>query len=134
MNIGDYVRTEDGTITRIKMFYEKKWKEPELIYARFLCEDYEIYEYPRQAKSSPNIIDLVEYMDLLWLEHPIKLYDSDTTIGLFNPVRCDGFTTFEDGTHCIILNLDYIVDIKDLKIKGIITHEQIESMEYKVKE
>ena len=80
------------------------------------------------------MIDLVEYMDLLWLEHPIKLYDSDTTIGLFNPVRCDGFTTFEDGTHCIILNLDYIVDIKDLKIKSIITHEQIESMEYKVKE
>lgn len=85
-------------------------------------------------KSSPKIIDLVEYMDLIWVKNPIKLYGKGIEVSLFNPVRCDGFTTFEDGTHCIILNLDYIIDIKDLKIKGIITHEQIESMEYKVKE
>ena len=127
MNIGDYVRTRDGIISKIEDNFNTT-----------MCigtdrGEYH-YEYFDIIKSSPNIIDLVEYMDLLWLEHPIKLYDSDTTIGLFNPVRCDGFTTFEDGTHCIILNLDYIVDIKDLKIKGIITHEQIESMEYKVKE
>ena len=85
------------------------------------------------AKPSSNIIDLIEYMDLLELEHPVKLYDTDTTIGLFNPVRCDGFTTFEDGTHCIILNMDYIVDIKDLKIKSVLTHEQFDEIKYEVR-
>lgn len=128
MKVGDYVRTETGEIGKITYF------EGNMV--RVDCDKFITYKsnHNEITKISPNIIDLVEYMDLLWLEHPIKLYDSDTTIGLFNPVRCDGFTTFEDGTHCIILNLDYIVDIKDLKIKGIITHEQIESMEYKVKE
>lgn len=128
MNVGDYVRTNDGYINKIKKV--NQWNV--LVDARDLFGEEINIANNEIVKSSPNIIDLVEYMDLLWLEHPIKLYDSDTTIGLFNPVRCDGFTTFEDGTHCIILNLDYIVDIKNLKIKGIITHEQIESMEYKV--
>ena len=133
VEIGEYLRLNNGYIYQWESNdYECIYEEDgQLVYGNGANE----YEWESDIiKHSFNIIDLVEYMDLLWLEHPIKLYDSDTTIGLFNPVRCDGFTTFEDGTHCIILNLDYIVDIKDLKIKGIITHEQIESMEYKVKE
>ena len=137
MKAGEYVRNCYGRIAKIEYI------EDNIAYCdNWLTQQYEDHidfinlkdeeDLDEIIKSSPNIIDLVEYMDLLWLEHPIKLYD--ITIGLFNPVRCDGFTTFEDGTHCIILNMDYIVDIKDLKIKGIITHEQIESMEYKVKE
>lgn len=83
-------------------------------------------------QSSPNIIDLVEYMDLLYIQDKVKLYGKNHEVRFFNPVRVDGFTEFEDGTHCIILNLDYFVDIKDLKIKGIITHEQLENIVYKV--
>lgn len=83
-------------------------------------------------KASFNIIDLIEYMDLLEIENPIKLYGENKTIALFNPVRCDGFTEFEDGTHCIILNLDYLVDVKDLKIKSVLTKEQFNSMKYVV--
>lgn len=79
-----------------------------------------------------NIIDLIEYMDLLEIENPIKLYGENKTVALFNPVRCDGFTEFEDGTHCIILNLDYLVDVKDLKIKSVLTKEQFEAMKYVV--
>lgn len=133
MKVGEYCRTDKGKIGKI-VHFEPRDKYP-YSYDRVIL-DTEGYKRTTRniIKCSEEMIDLVEYMDLLWLEHPIKLYDSDTTIGLFNPVRCDGFTTFEDGTHCIILNLDYIVDIKNLKIKGIITHEQIESMEYKVKE
>ena len=83
-------------------------------------------------KASFNLIDLIEYMDLLEIENPVKLYGEDRKISLFNPVRCDGFTEFEDGTHCIILNLDYLVDIKDLKIKLVLTKEQFNSMKYVV--
>lgn len=83
-------------------------------------------------KASFNIIDLIEYMDLLEIENSVKLYGENKTVALFNPVRCDGFTEFEDGTHCIILNLDYLVDVKDLKIKSIVTKEQFNSMKYVV--
>lgn len=92
------------------------------------------YEEIHNLKSNKNIIDLVQYMDLLEIENPIKVYGKDEKISLFNPVRCDGFTTFEDGTHCIILNLDYLVDIKDLKIKSILTSEQFYIEKYKVGE
>ena len=84
------------------------------------------------GKPSFDLIELVEYMDLLEIENPVKLYGEDRKISLFNPVRCDGFTEFEDGTHCIILNLDYLVDVKDLKIKSVLTKEQFEAMKYVV--
>ena len=84
-------------------------------------------------KPSFNLIDLIEYMDLLEIEKSIKLYGENKTVALFNPVRCDGFTEFEDGTHCIILNLDYLVDVKDLKIKSVLTKEQFDSMKYVIK-
>ena len=71
-------------------------------------------------------------MDLLEIEGSIKIYGENKTVALFNPVRCDGFTEFEDGTHCIILNLDYLVDVKDLKIKSVLTKEQFNSMKYVV--
>ena len=49
-----------------------------------------------------EIIDLVEFMDLIEIKNPIKLYDKNIEVSLFNPVRCDGFTIFGDGTHCIV--------------------------------
>lgn len=84
------------------------------------------------GEPSFDLIELVEYMDLFEIENPVKLYGEDRKISLFNPVRCDGFTEFEDGTHCIILNLDYLVDIKDLKIKSVLTKEQFNACKYVV--
>ena len=128
LNIGDYVRQKRGHIYRIK---NKGALEAQQY--RNEANDKENEDFIA-IKSSPDINDLIEYMDLLWVKHPVKLYDSETTIGLFNPVRCDGFTEFEDGTHCIILNLDYLVNVKELRISGIITHEQIEQLKYKIGE
>ena len=71
-------------------------------------------------------------MDLLEIKNPIKLYGKNIEVSLFNPVRCDGFTEFEGGTHCIILNMDYLVDVKDLKIKSVLTKEQFDSMKYEL--
>ena len=144
MKIGDYVRTKYG-IDKIQVIKENFMDADSNFIATTAtisgdkvgnASNGEVNGFTTDSsffiKSSSNIIELIEYMDLLWLKHPIKLYGSDTMIGLFNPVRCDGFTTFEDGTHCIILNLDYIVDIKDLKIKSILTHEQYEKLKYEV--
>lgn len=84
------------------------------------------------GEPSFNMVDLIEYMDLLEIENPVKLYGEDRKISLFNPVRCDGFTEFEDGTHCIILDLDYLVDVKGLKIKSVLTKEQFNACKYVV--
>lgn len=82
--------------------------------------------------ASFDIKDLIVYMDLLIINKPIKLYDIDKVVKLCNPIRCDGFTKFNDGTHCIILDLDCIVDLKDLKIDGILTYEQFENNYLKI--
>lgn len=137
MKVNDYVRTEDGTITRIKMFYEKKWEEPELIYARFLCEDYEIYEYPMQTKSSPNIIDLFEEHDLVVIEYYSLRYKERVTRLFEVDYKDKEFMTLKNA-HCdfILRNNEFNDEDKKSKpiIKSILTHEQFESMEYKVKE
>ena len=120
MKVGDYVRTENGIITKVKMFYEKKWKEPKLIYARFLCEDYEIYEYPRHVKTSPNIIDLIEVGDYV---NGFEVLRIDKECNLYpKTLKCQYPN-----------NVDYF-DIFNEDIKSIITKEQFSKMEYKVGE
>ena len=130
LEINDYIRI-DGFISKIDYIKKSKngneyvqFKQPNGIIAHINSKLIE--------KASHNITDLIEYMDLLEVQNPIKLYGKDAEISFFNPVRCDGFTTFEDGTHCIILDLDYFVDVKDLKIKSILTHESFESNCYEI--
>lgn len=131
---GMYIRTEDGYIGKCIdidsdnfMFFDKP------VYKNFSDTFYSCYLSNIDIKkASFNIIDLIEYMDLLEIESPVKLYGENKTVALFNPVRCDGFTEFEDGTHCIILNLDYLVDVKNLKIKSVLTKEQFNSCKYVV--
>ena len=124
---GMYIRNSNGKIEKIK---------------RLVKQNSPIFQYtinctPRFKSdiknASFNLIDLIEYMDLLEIDNPVKLYGENREVSLFNPVRVDGFTEFEDGTHCIILNLDYLVDVKDLKIKSVLTKEQFNSDKYVVK-
>ena len=70
MNVGDYVRTKDGYIAKIEEEFDKS----------YLCDDTVEYIYeplpfiskdkPNEMiiKSSPNIIDLIEVGDILYLE------------------------------------------------------------------
>ena len=136
---GIYIRTHQGIAKIIKRpnISVVVWNDRKVIYVDrhgypvatsldcFVFED-EI------TRASFNLIDLVEYMDLLEIENPIKLYGKEEKVSLFNPVRCDGFTEFKDGTHCIILNLDYLVNVKDLKIKSTLTKEQFNACKYVV--
>ena len=137
---GMYIRTKYG-ISRIVEFHERKNNLSCYYLDKNIMEEEKylsncIYGYKYYTdqilKASFDIIDLIEYMDLLEIEGSIKIYGENKTVALFNPVRCDGFTEFEDGTHCMILNLDYLVNIKDLKIKSVLTKEQFEAMKYVV--
>ena len=111
MKVGDYVRTNEFGIQKVKWFDNE---EP-ILENGFTALQSSGY------KSSPNIIDLIEVGDLLYVD--------------ISPDDCGGIvvpripeTKFE---------LDIL--IKKIKcsaktLKGIITKEQLESMEYKVKE
>lgn len=83
--------------------------------------------------ASFDIIDLIEYMDLLVIENKVKDIDNKE-LYVFNPVRCDGFTTFENGKRCMIINMDYIVPIENITIKSILTKEQFERMSYYIQD
>lgn len=124
---GMYARVRG--IDEAKIVKIKKFDEDGL---GFKGDDNNYYLNLFVLNASFNLIDLIEYMDLLEIENHVKLYGRDREVSLFNPVRCDGFTEFENGTHCIILDLDYLVNVKDLKIKSIVTKEQFDSMKYVV--
>ena len=137
MNIGDYVRTKKGIAKIIDKLDNERFSYPGAWVTDTYLEIYDDTKYIYDEgiiKSSPQIIDLIEYMDMLYLKKPIKIYGTNKTVKLFNPVRCDGFTTYDDGTHCIILDLDHIVDVNDLEIEAVVTHEQMEAMQYRVEE
>lgn len=124
---GMYIRYQDEIDQIIDVVIDENNSKLNRVYTNFAVVDFDKIE-----NASFNLIDLVEYMDLLEIENPVKIYGKNREVSLFNPVRVDGFTEFEDGTHCIILNLDYLVDVKDLKIKSVLTKEQFDNDKYEV--
>ena len=108
MKVGDYVR-----------FYNRSWAEIGKIVGEaedshlkiVKCKD-GYYDLDNFIKSSPNIIDLIEIGDY------VNGYKVDA-IG-------DKYVIFYDG--------DGDIEVFDANIKSIVTHEQFESMEYKVGE
>ena len=125
---GMYIRYQGEIDQIIDVVIDENNSKLNRVYTNF-----EVVDFDKIENASFDLIDLVEYMDLLEIKNPVKLYNKDEKVSLFNPVRCDGFTKFEDGTRCIILDLDYLVDVKDLKIKSILTKEQFNNDKYEVK-
>lgn len=118
MNVGDYVRTKDG-----KIF---KWTK----YCTTSKEDYN--EHTRkllfdenEIKSSPQIIDLIEVGDYV------------------NGYKVIELGTYQDNEKYITIDFDMendnlhwgqINEFTNKNIKSIVTHEQMEAMEYRVEE
>lgn len=116
MKIGDYVRINNGQIAKIVKIKEyKKWTN--IIYTDITidlhedrsCNDNFIDE-ENIIKSSPNIIDLIEVGDYV-NGYLVEFVDKDDKM-----LICFGAT----------------LDNED--IESIVTHEQFESMKYKVVE
>ena len=155
MKVNDYVRTDRGYITKISDFEEHYTKGKRLglkeeVVENFLllddkqCEiiesiDYSIPPcYPSDEelekikshiiKSSPNIIDLIEVGDI------VELFEEDDIDGeITGYYEVLAYTT--DRKEIGVRNKDGEIDwYPSENFRGIITYEQIESMEYKVKE
>ena len=129
MKIGDYCRTKDGFIARL--IEKNTWyKFDGVILEEEYPYNYLSKEHAKELiiKSSPNIIDLIEEGDYvngkLVIEHAYqkgRLFVSNLYIG------GKGFTTCEDYSW-------ELTKENEDRIETIVTHEQFESMEYKVVE
>ena len=112
MKVGDYVRTESG-IAKIKSFETKNKELIELDKDIMIC-NMDCYRnnctINQVIKSSPNIIDLIEVGDYV-NGYLVEFVDKDDKM-----LICFGAT----------------LDNED--IESIVTHEQFESMEYRIGE
>lgn len=122
-----YVRTNKGIIGKIKTV------GIEYVGIKFNIDNACFINKEEIITASDNIINLVECADLLVIEDAMKDINGNN-LRLFNPVRCDGFTTFENNQRCMIINMDYIIPIENIKITQILTHEQFKAKSYRVGE
>ena len=118
-----YVRTKDGIIAKVDyidndtIFFDKYLYRTYGDSIDFLEKD----NLERIAKASYNIIDILEVGDIIIdsiEKHEILLIDDELM------VRNTG----------LIYDNNYYLPIKNITIKSVITHEQIEQMAYKVGE
>lgn len=108
MKVGDYVRTKYGRIYKIGDIGNFIYSEDGVIIQGII-------------KSSPNIIDLIEVGDLVYID--------------ISPDDCGGIIVPRIAeTEKELFSLKFSMQNEDYILKSITTHEQIESMEYKVKE
>ncbi len=136
LKVGMYFRTKVGTINKIDSLTDDKsefYFDTKTIFSDGECLGSK-WGYTKDIiKASDKLIDLVEYMNLLVIENKVKGIDNKE-VYFFNPVRCDGFTTFENNQHCMIINMDYIIPIENIKIYQILTKEMFDQISYKVGE
>lgn len=110
MKVGDYVRTKEFGINRVEWFDKG---EPILENGfTALQEDY---------KSSSNIIDLIEENDLIKYRICGDLYISEV----------QGHPE-SDKYKLHIEYSDTIINLEDLEVVSVLTHEQFSQMEYKL--
>lgn len=126
MKVGDYVRTKEFGISRVKFFDNN---EPIL--------ENSFTALQKEYKSSANIRDLIEENDLVKIEYYAPSYEERITRIFVVDFKNENDIAFENS-HCNLNIFDNEWSKHDIKlnpvIKGIITHEQFESMEYKIKE
>ena len=116
MKVGDYVRTNNGIILKIK---EKRDIE---ILENHKNEDGFIYA----IKYSNNIIDLIEVGDYV---------NGMKVISIEQIENGDVYVGFENKTYYqYVKSWNYESRITKYKIKSIVTKEQFESMQYKLGE
>ena len=127
LNIGDYVRTPQGIIAKIINIQEDTGQyflngNAVSLESKNYIADKNI-TIGENFKHSPNIIDLIEENDLIKYRINGDLYVSEVK----------GHPEF-DKYKLHIEYLDTIIDLNDLSIVSIITHEQFENISYKVGE
>jgi hypothetical protein len=134
MKVGDYVRTKYGEICKLKKSrFEDLVYETDIEIDRHNDRDSNDYGFDSNTiqdiiKSSPNIIDLIELRDI------VELFEEDDIDGeITGYYEVLAYTT--DRKEIGVRNKNGETDwYPSENLRGIITWEQIASMEYKVKE
>ena len=114
LEVGMYVRFYNGDFGKVANYeYREEYVNGHIIHLEnddigLCCEE-------KDFKASNNIIDLIEVGDIITYEFP-------TGLGM---LKYENVTVLED-----LLNI--LKSSNEYKILSIITHEQIESMQYKV--
>ena len=121
MKVGEYVRTEQGIIAQCY-----KYEATTYFFNKCLYKEYGDYvNYIRRTelkniikKSSPNIVDLIEYGDIV----KYKIDDEEFISEVWG-----------EKNDYFVQNFDVPIDLKDLNITSIVTKEQFEAMKYESK-
>lgn len=115
LEVGMYIRTKDGIIDKVIIDYNGHCASPNCECKHISCAK-NYYDEDKIVKASYNIIDLISRFDLINGHLVIyKMYEDEKDIPTI--IKCVG---------------DYYFREED--IKSVITHEQMEQMEYKVEE
>lgn len=130
IKVGEYVRTRDGRIFKVKQINEGYLIE-DIEYGGLGC----FIEYA--VKHSFNIIDLIEDEDFVILEYKSPKY-RERIKRIFEVSKIDEYISFKNvhcGFNCKVGDKKIIDNIcKNVKIKSIVTHEQFQSVEYRLEE
>lgn len=112
MNVGDYVRTKDGVIQKITDVFNTSMEIA-------MDRGQRIYHYIDIVKSSPQVIDLIEVGDYV-----NGYYVEDIT------------HNSEEFVLRVVTGSNYFQNpsLYNEDIKTIVTHEQMETMQYRVEE
>lgn len=123
MNVGDYVRTKKGIAKIIDKLDNERFSYPGAWVTDTYLEIYEDTEYIYDEdiiKSSPQIIDLIEAGDYVNGKKVIDTYNDY----IFD--YSEEFKVIRFSETDILNNSNHI--------KTIVTHEQMEAMQYRVEE
>lgn len=128
IRVGEYVRTRDGRIFKVKQINEGYLIE-DIEYGGLGC----FIEYA--VKHNFNIIDLIEDEDFVILEYKSPKY-RERIKRIFEVSKIDEYISFEN-VHCVFnckVGDKKIIDniCKNVKIKSIVTKEMMESVEYRI--
>lgn len=121
MKVGDYVRLKNGYIDKIEelKLQTKYTKYNKLLFEHKAVECLFSDEDLKQLKSSPNIMDLILPMDLMYID--------------ISPDNCGGIVVPRiPETYCELNQIINEIKLGNYILKGIVTKEQLMENMYKV--
>ena len=120
-----YVRTKDGIIDKVIIDYNGHCASPNCECKHISCAK-NYYDEDKIVKASYNIIDILECGDIIKLFMEDDIDGEDTNI--FELIAIN-YNDNEIG----VFNSDFQIEFFPIEnLRGILTHEQMEQMEYKV--
>lgn len=115
LNVGYYIRTDKGYITKIKQIQDDNYIFCDNVIKKEFCDSYEqcYYDTINIVKASENIIDLIEVGDYV------------------NGKEVLNISEFKDGSRYIEFDEGRYL-CKNYQIESIVTKEMFDSVKYEV--